>query len=51
MINIGLINWYYSRPWWANILINLLLPISWGRGFDVNILAILFWILVANLIK
>ena len=51
MINIGLIIWYHNRPWWANILINLLLPISWSRGLDVNVLAILFWILIANLIK
>ena len=51
MISIGLINWYHNRPWWANIFINLLLPVSWGRGFDVNVLAILLWILVTNLVK
>lgn len=50
-INISLINWYRNRPWWVNVLTNLLLPISWGRGFDINTLAILFWILIANLIK
>lgn len=51
MISIGLINWYRNRSWWANILINLLLPISWGQGFDVNVLAILFWTLIIILIK
>lgn len=51
MISISLINWHYDRSWWTNILVNLLLPISWGQGFDINILAILFWILTIILIK
>lgn len=50
-MSIGLVNWYYNRPWWANILINLLLPISWGRGLDVNVLAIPLWIFIVGLIK
>lgn len=51
MVSIGLINWYYNRKWWVNILYNIFLPIGWDKkNFDINGLSIILWILVLILI-
>lgn len=48
-MTIGLINWYINRPWWENVIRNIVCPIffNWhDHQIEINGLSVLLYVIL-----